>query len=59
MSASQLRNWGSTILGNSQVCGLVLARYVDAYFGRADIRDAARDLAVKASNRGAKSCRPA
>jgi hypothetical protein len=59
MSASQLRNWGSTILANSQVCGLVLARYDDTYFGRSDIRDAARDLAVKAGNRGAKSCRPA
>ena len=59
MSASQLRNWGSTILGVNHVCGLVLARYDDAYFGRSDIRDAVRDLAVKASTRTARSCRPA
>jgi hypothetical protein len=59
MSASQLRNWGSTILAQNQVCGLVLARYDEGYFGRSDIRDAVRDLAVKAGNRTARSCRPA
>jgi hypothetical protein len=59
MSASQLRNWGSTILAQNQVCGLVLARYDEGYFGRSDIRDAVRDLAVKASSRTARSCRPA
>jgi hypothetical protein len=59
MGASQLRNWGSTILAQSQVCGLVLARYDAAYFGRSDIRDALRDLAAKARARTARSCRPA
>ena len=59
MSASQLRNWGSTILAQGYVCGLVLTRYDAAYFGRSDIRDAARDLANKASSRAGRSCRPA
>lgn len=59
MSASQLRNWGSTILAQSQVCGLVVLRYDEAYFGRSDIRDAMRDLADKAGARTARSCRPA
>jgi hypothetical protein len=57
MSASQLRNWGSAILAQSQICGLVLARYSDPYFGRSDVRDAMRDLAVKAGSRTARSCR--
>jgi hypothetical protein len=59
MSASQLRNWGSTILAQGYVCGLLLARYDDAYFQRSDIRDAVRDLAGKASSRAGRSCRPA
>ena len=57
MSASQLRNWGSTILAQTQVCGLVVLRYDEAYFGRSDIRDAMRDLADKAGVRTARSCR--
>ncbi|HEY7612973.1 MAG TPA: hypothetical protein VH764_08255 [Gemmatimonadales bacterium] len=57
MSASQVRNWGSTLLAQSHVCGLVLARYDDRYFGRSDIRDALRDVGAKARSRTAKACR--
>lgn len=59
MSAAQLRSWGSTLLAQSQVCGLVLARYDRDYFGRSDVRDAVRELAAKARARTARSCRPA
>jgi hypothetical protein len=57
MSASQLRNWGSAILAQSRVCGLLLSRYDDGYFGRSDVKDAVRDLAEKAGNHAGTSCR--
>ncbi len=57
MSASQLRNWGSTLVANSRVCGMLLLRYDDRYFGRSDVRDALRSLAGQAEARAASSCR--
>ena len=40
MSATQLRNWGSTLVADSRVCGLVLEGYESRYFGRTDIAGA-------------------
>ena len=57
MSASQLRSWGSTLVGQSRVCGLVMARYDDTYFGRADVKEAVGIIAEKAGARAATSCR--
>jgi hypothetical protein len=57
MSASQLRNWGSVLAAQSKVCGLVLARYDAGYFGRSDVKDAIREVATKARDRAATSCR--
>jgi hypothetical protein len=57
MSASQLRTWGSALVAQSQVCGLVLTRYDARYFGRSDVKDALASLAQKAAARAATSCR--
>jgi hypothetical protein len=57
MSASQLQSWGSTLVAQSQVCGLMLARYDDVYFGRSDVKEAVVTVARKAGVRAATSCR--
>ena len=57
MSASQLRSWGSTLVAPSQVCGLVMVRYDDTYFGRSDVKEAVGTIAQKAGARAATSCR--
>jgi hypothetical protein len=57
MSASQLRNWGSALVAQSQVCGLVMSRYDEGYFGRSDVRDAVAAVAEKARTHAETSCR--
>ena len=57
MSASQLQSWGSALVANSRVCGLVMSRYDAGYFGRSDVRSAVASLAGKARARSATSCR--
>ena len=57
MSASQLRAWGPDLVAHSQVCGLVLSRYDEGYFGRSDVKSAVAALRDKASARAATSCR--
>jgi hypothetical protein len=57
MSASQLRTWGSAILAQSRVCGLMMSRYDEGYFGRSDVKDAVAALGEKARTHAATSCR--
>ena len=57
MSATDLRTWGSTLVANSRVCGMLLTRYEERYFGRSDVRDAIRAIAAKADARAGASCR--
>jgi hypothetical protein len=57
MSASQLRTWGSALVAQSRVCGLVMAHYEDAYFGRSDVKEAVSIVAEKAAARAATPCR--
>jgi hypothetical protein len=57
MSASQLQTWGSALVAHSQVCGLVLSRYDEGYFGRSDVKSAVAALRDKAEARAATSCR--
>jgi hypothetical protein len=57
MSASQLRNWGSALLVPSRVCGLLMSRYDEWYFGRSDVKDAVAVLGEKARTHAATSCR--
>jgi hypothetical protein len=57
MSATQLRTWGSTFASHAKVCGLVLARYDQGYFGRSDVRDAVKAVAGRAGARAQTSCK--
>ena len=57
MSATQLRNWGSTLVADTRTCGFVLHRYEARYFGRTDIAGALGELGRKAGARQATSCR--
>ena len=57
MSATQLQTWGSTLVANSRVCGMLLSRYEERYFGRSDVRSALRAVAARAGARAGSSCR--
>ena len=57
MSAAQLQSWGSALVAQNRVCGLVLARYDATYFGRSDVKAAVGIVAEEAGARAATSCR--
>jgi hypothetical protein len=56
MSASQVRSYGSALLGDSYPCAFLSWQYRDDYM-TASVKDAMRYLRNKAQNRGFKSCR--
>jgi hypothetical protein len=57
MSASQLQTWGSALVAHSRVCGLLMSRYDEGYFGRSDVKQAVAVVGEKARTRAATSCR--
>jgi hypothetical protein len=57
MSASQLRSWGSALVTQSRVCGLLMSRYDAGYFGRSDVKGAVEIVGEKARSRATTSCR--
>jgi hypothetical protein len=57
MSATQLRSWGTALVAPSRVCGLLMSRYDEGYFGRSDIKDAVAVVGEKARTHAATSCR--
>jgi hypothetical protein len=57
MSATQLRTWGTALVAQSRVCGLMMSRYDEGYFGRSDVKDAVAVVGEKARTRAATSCR--
>jgi hypothetical protein len=57
MSASQLQTWGSALVAQSQVCGLLMARWDATYFGRSDVKQAVAAVAGKAREHATTSCR--
>jgi hypothetical protein len=56
MSASQLKDWGSVLLGDSYACAFVSWRYSSSYVGRSDIRSALSSLSQKAGTRASRPC---
>ena len=52
VSAAELQSWGSTFIGNPNVCGLTFWQYSDAYFTRSDIVPVLTDLGAQAAARG-------
>lgn len=57
LTSGQLASWGSALLNQDHVCGLVMYRYNAAYFGRPDVRNAVAYLVEKARMRSRTSCR--
>ena len=57
MTASQVRDWGSTLLGSSYPCAFVSWQYSSDYLSSGSMRDAMNALRNKAESRSLKSCR--
>jgi hypothetical protein len=56
-SASQLASWGSALLRQNHVCGLVMYRYEATYFSRSDVKAAVASLTEQAQAHAKTSCR--
>jgi len=57
MSANQLRDWGSIMLGGSYACAFISWTYDKKYISRSDVASAMSYLAGKARSKSARSCR--
>jgi hypothetical protein len=57
MGADELRKWGSRFLDEPGLCGFLLWDWDDTYFARPEIPPAVADLAAKARNYTARSCK--
>jgi hypothetical protein len=56
LTASQLKSFGSTLLGSSYACAFISWKYDAAYFSRSDIKSALELLSKKAKRHAATSC---
>ena len=56
MSASEIRSYGSAMLGESLACGFVQWTHDTKYYGRSDIRSAMADVSSKARAHAKTSC---
>ena len=57
MSASEVKNWGSTLLSSSYPCAFISWQYNSSYLNNSGIKDAMSYLRNKAENRSSRSCR--
>jgi hypothetical protein len=57
MSASEIRNYGGALLGQSYVCAHFNWTHDTEYYGRSDIKDAMADVSAKARSHAKTSCR--
>jgi len=55
MTASEIKSWGTTLLGNSYPCAFISWTY-DSYLSNSSVKDAMDALRNKAENRSTKSC---
>ena len=56
LTASQIKSFGSTLLGSSYACAFISWQYDSAYFSRLDIKSALELLSKKAKRHAATSC---
>ena len=56
LTASQIKNFGSVLLGSSLACSFISWRYDAAYYARSDIKSALELLSSKAKRHAATSC---
>jgi hypothetical protein len=57
MSASEIRSYGSALLGQSYACGFFNWMFDSNYYGRSDIRSAMADMSAIARSHAKTSCR--
>jgi hypothetical protein len=57
MSASEVKEWGSTLLSSSYPCAFISWQYSSSYLNNSGIEDAMSYLRNKAENRSSRSCR--
>jgi hypothetical protein len=57
MTADEIRNYGSALLGQSYACGFIMWNYDGQFFGRSDIASAMADISAKAKTHPRTSCR--
>jgi hypothetical protein len=57
LTASQVKTFGSVLLGNSYPCAFISWQYDNAYFSRSDINSAMQFLSKKAKRHVPSSCR--
>jgi hypothetical protein len=57
MSASEIRNYGSAMLGQSHACAFFNWTHDTDYYGRSDIKSAMADVSAKAKAHAKTSCR--
>jgi hypothetical protein len=57
MSASEIRNYGNAMLGQSHACGFFNWSHDPGYYGRSDIKSAMADVSAKARSHVKTSCR--
>jgi hypothetical protein len=57
MTASEVRNWGSTLLSSSYPCAFISWIYNSNYLASNSMKDAMQTLRSKAQNRSSRSCR--
>ncbi len=55
MTASEIKSWGTTLLGSSYPCAFISWTY-DSYLSNSSVKDAMDALRNKAENRSTKSC---
>jgi hypothetical protein len=57
MSASELRNYGTTLLNQSYACGFFMWMHDANYYGRSDMKSAMADLSAMARSHAKTSCK--
>jgi hypothetical protein len=57
MSASEIRNYGSAMLGQSHACAFFNWTHDTGYYGRSDIKSAMTEVSAKARSHAKTSCR--
>ena len=57
MSASEIRTYGTALLGQTYVCGFYNWMYDASYYGRSDIKSAMADVSAKARAHQRTSCK--
>lgn len=57
MSATQVKSWGSVLLGSTYPCAFISWQYDAGYLGSSSMKSAMSSLRSKAENRSTKSCK--